>query len=282
MATENLNAAYDEGRTLDEIVFEHRNKEYGAYDLRQAYRPLLTRSFLIGTVLFIILVAGPFLYLKMKAGEQVDQKIVSVDLTQINEEELPPPPQEEEAPPPPPPPPVEPPQQEVIRDVIPEPKPNPKVEEPPRKIEEVRETTIGTKSQEGEKVATYTPPPPPPSTGTGAKTVEAPKPIGNEIVERVDQDAEFIGGGLNKFRNLVAQNFDTGIMEGEGTVKTTITFVVERDGSISDVKASGPNSTFNREAERTIRSIRGKWKPGKVNGQEVRSRFRLPLTMNFE
>ena len=59
------------------------------------------------------------------------------------------------------------------------------------------------------------------------------------------------------------------------------TFVIERDGSITDVKASGPNSEFNAEAVKTIKGIRKKWTPAKVNGQAVRSRYRLPLTMQF-
>lgn len=69
--------------------------------------------------------------------------------------------------------------------MIPEPKPNPKVEEPPKKIEEVKETTIGTTNREGEKIAKYTPPPPPASTGAG-KNIEVKAPS-NEIVDRVDQ-----------------------------------------------------------------------------------------------
>ena len=72
-------------------------------------------------------------------------------------------------------------------------------------------------------------------------------------------------------------------MDGdEGTVKTEVTFVVERDGSITDVKASGPNKDFNAEAIRTVKSVRNKWAPAKINGQAVRYRYRLPLTMQFE
>ena len=72
-------------------------------------------------------------------------------------------------------------------------------------------------------------------------------------------------------------------MDGdEGVVKTTITFVVERDGSITDVKADGPNKGFNAEAIRTVKSVKNKWSPAKINGQAVRYRYRLPLTMQFE
>ena len=65
-------------------------------------------------------------------------------------------------------------------------------------------------------------------------------------------------------------------------MRTTVSFTVERDGSLTDVKATGSNSDFNREAERAVKAIRGKWNPGKVDGQAVRSKFRFPITMNFE
>ena len=72
-------------------------------------------------------------------------------------------------------------------------------------------------------------------------------------------------------------------MDGdEGTVKTEVTFVVERDGSITDVKANGSNKDFNAEAIRTVKSIKNKWAPAKINGQSVRYRYRMPLTMQFE
>lgn len=71
-------------------------------------------------------------------------------------------------------------------------------------------------------------------------------------------------------------------MEGEGTLKTEVTFVVEKDGTLTQVKANGSNADFNREAEATVKGIKTKWTPGKVNGQPVRSRFRFPITMNFQ
>lgn len=278
MSTDNYNAA---NPTLDEVVFERRNKEYGAYDLRQAYRPLLTRAFLLGTLIFVLLVVGPFLYLKMTQQKAEEEKIVEVNLDEIKD--IPPPPVEEKAPPPPPPPPpVEPPKVEIVKDMIPEPKPNPKIEEPPKKMDDVKDTNIGTKDQEGEKKVMYKAPELPKETGQG-KAMETPKIDPNKIVEGgLEQQADFIGG-IEKFRRLVGENFDQSDFEGLGeTVSTSISFVVERDGTISDVKATGPNSAFNKEAEKTIRGIRGKWTPGKMQGESVRSRFRLPLKMAFE
>lgn len=275
---------YNRNLTLDEIVFENRNKEYGAYDLRTTYPRLLTRSFVLGTALFLIAALSPFIYLKIKQLTAPPKQEVKADLVQIIQEDKIIEQPKEKEPPPPPPPPKEEPKQEVIQNVVPEPKRAPKVETPPPPITKQLETTTGLNNVEGVKTPSYTPPPPPPSTGTKAATVEVQKPaVTNEVYESVDQAADFGGGGISGFRKRFQEDFDASAMEGgEGTLKTEITFVVERDGTLSSVKATGPNSDFNREAERTVKSIRGKWTPGKVNGQPVRSRFRLPVTMNFE
>ncbi|WP_277111578.1 energy transducer TonB [Chryseobacterium taklimakanense] len=274
---------YKNNLTLDEIVFENRNKEYGAYDLRSKYPKILTKAFIIGTLLFVLLAVAPFIVMKIQQMNKKETTEVDAKLVDVLQEDKIIEPEEKEAPPPPPPPKVEPPKIEVIQNVVPEPKRAPKVETPPPPITKQLETTTGLQNQEGVKAPAYTPPPPPPSTGTKVATVEAkPAPSTTEVYTEVEQQADF-PGGINSFRSKVADNFDSGAMEGgEGTLRTEITFVVERDGSLTQVKATGPNADFNREAERTVKSIRNKWTPAKINGQPVRYRFRLPLTMNFE
>lgn len=276
MENENLNY----NPSLDEIVFENRNKEYGAYDLRSSYRRILTRSMIIGTLIFCIAAITPFVVMKIKqlaAKEktEVDANLIEIlPEEQVKEEIV-----EKEETPPPPPPKVEE-KIEIIQNVVPEPVKAPKVETPPPPISEQLKTTTGLINQEGVKQTAHIPPPvqAPPK----AAAVESKAPSTTEVYESVDQEAEF-PGSLNSFRNKIAENFDNSAMEGgEGTLKTTVTFIVERDGSISDVKASGSNSDFNSEAVRTVKSIKTKWVPAKINGQPVRQRFRLPLTMNFE
>lgn len=276
MADENLK--YNSDLTLDEIVFEHRNKEYGAYDLRHTYPKMLTKSFLIGTAVFLVVSLSPFIYMKIQQMNEKDKTEVDAKLVEIlDEQPIIEQPKEEE--PPPPPPPKEEEKQEVIQNVVPEPKRAPKIETPPPPITKQLETTTGLVAQEGVKTPTYTPPPPPPSTGKS--TTAEVKPVTNEVYESVDQSAEY-PGGINSFRTKFSNNFDSGSLEGEGTLKTEVTFVVEKDGSLTQVKATGPNADFNREAEATVKGIRTKWTPGKVNGQPVRSRFRFPVTMNFQ
>ncbi len=279
MADEN---AYSQNLTLDEIVFENRNKNYGAYDIRTQYPRLLTKSFIIGTSIFLLIALSPLIYLTIKnlnAEEQVEVKADLVDI--IQEDKIIEQPKEEE--PPPPPPPKEEEKIEIIQNVVPEPVKAPKIETPPPPISKQLETTTGVTAQEGVKAPAYTPPPPPPSTGNKSSTAEVkPQVSDTQVYSEVEQTAEF-PGGINAFRNKVSGNFDGSAMNGdEGTVKAEVTFVVERDGSITDVKAKGKNEDFNSEAVRTIKSIKNKWTPAKINGQSVRYRFRLPLTMNFE
>lgn len=279
MADENV---YSQNLSLDEIVFENRNKSYGAYDIRSQYPRLLTKSFIIGTSLFLVAALSPFIYLTIKNMNKADEVQVQADLVEIlQEDKIIEEPKEEE--PPPPPPPKEEEKIEVIQNVVPEPVKAPKIETPPPPISKQLETQTGLVAQEGVKAPAYTPPPLPPSTGTKASTAEVkPQVSDTQVYSEVEQTAEF-PGGINAFRNKVSSNFDGSAMNGdEGTVKTEITFVVERDGSITDVKANGKNSDFNSEAVRTIKSIKNKWTPAKINGQSVRYRFRLPLTMNFE
>lgn len=267
---------------LDEIVFENRNKAYGAYDLRTNYRSMLTKAFILGTLLFCIAAITPFVIMKIKQMQAKETTEVNANLIDILPEQEQIIEQPKDEPPPPPPPPKEEPKIEVIQNVVPEPVKAPKIETPPPPISEQLKTTTGVVAQEGVKAPAYQPPPPPPSTGK-VQTVEVkPQVSETQVYTEVEQLAEF-PGGINKFRASVGNNFDTGVMDGdEGTVKTTITFVVERDGSITDVKADGSNKTFNAEAIRTVKSVKNKWSPAKIDGKPVRYRYRLPLTMQFE
>ncbi len=101
------------------------------------------------------------------------------------------------------------------------------------------------------------------------------------IYNDVEKLAEF-PGGINAFRTMIAHNFRTRKVKANGYVKCEITFVVERDGSIVDVKAHGENESFNQEAVRAVSKIKTKWSPAKINGENVRFRYRIPLTISFE
>ena len=98
------------------------------------------------------------------------------------------------------------------------------------------------------------------------------------ITEKI---AEFPDGGATKFRQLIAENFREKKVQGQGKESCDLAFVIERDGSISNIKANGTNDSFNKEAIRAISKIKTKWIPAKINGELVRYRFRIPLNLDF-
>ena len=63
-----------------------------------------------------------------------------------------------------------------------------------------------------------------------------------------------------------------------------VQFIVELDGSISDVKTIGsvPHKSLGKEAVIKVKRIPGKWAPAKKNGQPVRSYFKLPVMFRLK
>ena len=155
----------------------------------------------------------------------------------------------------------------------PPPPPEPEVPEIIDVVEERVENQIDLSSLEDDQsraqVQTYTPPPPP-------KAVE--EEATEEIFVVVEHQPEFPGGmsALMKFLNdniiypIIAQ--ENGI---QGRVITT--FVVERDGSITDINVvRGQDPSLDKEAVRVIKTM-PRWKPGQQRGKPVRVRFTLPV-----
>lgn len=101
-----------------------------------------------------------------------------------------------------------------------------------------------------------------------------------EVYEMVDKAAQF-PGGMTSFRTEFAKNVDVNKITGKGTFSTEVTFVVERDGTISNLKALGQNRSFNEQAVRAIKKIKTKWSPATVNDVPVRARFRFPAKANI-
>ncbi len=282
---------------FEELVFENRNKAYGAYDLRRSYRGLLTRAFLIGVLFFSGMVLLPLLYSKTIKTEAKEEDGTTVILNPEDFETV-----EEEDPVPDEPfenkqeevlqslDDVAPPSEQVatIANVVPEPVENAPIETPPPTKKDMENKAISTKTVEGVAATNNAPPPVQGVEGgrgtqakiEGAKIVD--KPVDKqEIHTTVDVEADYGNGGLNGFRAKVAENFDSEAVQGEGMLTTTVKFVVETNGTVSQVKATGANPDFNREAERVVRSIKG-WKPAKKGGVNVRSYYSLPLKMKFE
>lgn len=102
------------------------------------------------------------------------------------------------------------------------------------------------------------------------------------VYEEVDDKASF-PGGINAFRTAFAQSFNSKLVFGKkGNYKTQVTFVVERNGTLSDVKAIGPNMSLNVQAVQAVKNIEEKWTPAYIKETAVRSMFRFPVSLNLE
>ncbi|SKB72629.1 protein TonB [Soonwooa buanensis] len=269
------------GLGLDEVVFEHRNKAYGAYQLRHGYGSNLSKAMFIGIGLFISVAALPFIINSFKSDAIIEDVITGpptmVHIQQDIEEPTPPqattPPQ----------------QQQVVNTVeyiIPTPSRHVDKEKPIASTTEINDAAIGIQTIDAPTAPNTYVPITPPVIGTGnvptvPTTSTAPPKDPNAIPSHVDVEASF-RGGVEAFRRVIGENFDTSEVDQSGVISTVVTFVVEKDGSISNVKAKGTDADFNREAERTIKDIRTKWTPAKLDGESVRSYFRIPISMKIE
>lgn len=264
---------------FNEVLFEHRNKQYGAYVLRNESDRILTRALFIGVSLLAAISITPFVINAFKAPEVIDEGgyVLPPPIVINDYDDTPPPvavvpPTAASAP------------VKTFDNTVPTPTAHVTNE---KVIEKIEGAVAGTRNNSDGEVAppnTYVPTPP--TVGTGpvintAPPVVVPKVDDNFIPTVVDVEANFVGG-LDSFRNKVMNNFDNSGFESGDVMRTTITFIVEKDGTISGIKADGKSSDFNSEALRTIKSIKGKWIPAKVKGQPVRSYFKFPISMKFD
>ncbi|MBC7555881.1 MAG: energy transducer TonB [Chryseobacterium sp.] len=258
---------------LDEVLFEHRNQNYGAYVLRHEADKILTKSMFVGVFLFTVLAATPFIVNSFKTVEVVPTKIGGEHhILNVDTPKNVPPVVH-----------VQPIANQVATTKydIPTPTNHPVKETPATSVKDFLNTNIGAETISGTPPTISVSPPVNVILPITTNPVLS-KPIDNSPQRHVDIEAQF-SKGIEGFRNGMIQNFDATDFEGVDTVlKTTITFIVEKDGTISDVKANGGSKEFNQEAIKTLKSIRGKWTPAKLNGAEVRSYFNFPISMKFE
>lgn len=100
-----------------------------------------------------------------------------------------------------------------------------------------------------------------------------------QIFQVVEDMPSFPGGNVSKW---IAKNVKYPVLAMENGIqgKVFIQFVIERDGSITDVKvARGVDASLDKEAVRVVQSM-PKWKPGKQRGKPVRVAYTLPI--NFQ
>ena len=267
------------GDTL-EIIFAHRNRAYGAYQLRRAYPRYLSRALFIGLML---IGGGVVLPQILSALDSRFAETVHVDMTR----ELGPPPDVvAELPPPPPPPPTPPPPvRATVRFVPPTPTPDELVrdEQPPSQEDVLNsDADVSTKDRASEDDA-------PPSIDTptdfpqGMETNTSKPDEGEYDLITVQKPPTFPGGEQDLLRFL-AENIKYPALARENGIQGTValSFVINKDGSVSDVGLlKDIGGGCGKEAIRVVQTM-PRWSPGEANGHAVKVRFTLPVKFRLQ
>ena len=276
-----------------DVVFENRNKAYGAYELRRL-GPKATNTALLIVLAVVAVFAIPqaFNIKLFKNSEPPKEEIAFTE--ELTLEDLPELPEEEEKPP------VE---EEAPRiaeskpalDVValPEIKPVPKEKAVVEEVATVEEATdkkklIGPVAMKGMKGGSIT------TEGkwgtkdvagsaTGStKGVEGGTGTGDQIFESVEINPS-PKEGMDAFRRWIADNYqypagaiDAGV---KGTV--TVSFVVERNGELTDIKILKDLSYGTGQAAINLLKRAKKWNPGIQNGRPVRVAYTLPIRLDL-
>jgi protein TonB len=265
-----------------DLVFENRNKEYGAYQLRQENPKTTLKALGIGFLFLTFLVSIPMLINKF--SPQPEEFICELPyiIVQMTGVVFPPEkkPEFETAAP-------------LTQKKNEKPKPeinksnliDPKVTEAQNAKTEIatneqaQETfvepiagAIAGIENSGIKGGTGTVTTPTFKAGSGLDN-------GTYITAILDKQPAF-PGGMNEFYKYVSKNFKTPDTELSNTIKVFVSFVIEKDGTLSDIKViQNPGYGLDKEAIRVLKSLKIKWSPGYLNGKPVRTAYNLPIVV---
>ena len=259
-----------------DIIFEGRNKSYGAYALRMDYDKSVRKALVIGVLFVISAVMSPLIYAKIMNLQNSDKTLTSVEVTlstcKIPEEKAKPeiPPKKEETPKPP----------KATTSYLP----------PVVRIDiDVTEKPMTPPGDITAQISNID------SKGTGDPSlpnidiVEPPKekptsePVIDEIPIVVEQQAEF-PDGIQALYKWLGNNikYPTVCRENGIQGKVVVRFVVEKNGQVTNAQVVREvHDLLNEEALRVVKQM-PKWKPGKQSGNAVRSYFTLPIKFALE
>lgn len=246
--------------SFEEIVFSHRNKEYGAYDLRKRYKKYLMVAFFLSFFIVASAVVVPLVnsYYNKNKQKKLLEKAVTVELEDL-----------EDAPPPPPPPPPPAALEAQVKFVA------------PVVVDTVKEEVQLATFEENIEAAVAEAPP-------TEIIVEEKK---EEVIEKeepaflvVEEPATFQGGDLSNFNTWVGQNIKYPQLAVENGIsgKVYVQFAVNAKGQVVDAKVlRGVDPSLDQEAIRVVQSS-PKWTPPKQGGRPVKQLFTLPVIFKLQ
>ncbi|MEJ2901393.1 energy transducer TonB [Pedobacter panaciterrae] len=282
----NISSNLHKAEWLD-LVFRNRNKNYGAYALRSQSSGTTARALFIAAPLFVLFFAGPMIYkhfISKDADALIEplkpDRVIDINIADrpIEKPKL----QEK----------TEMPKTEPIKEKIKTVKPvsnpivvdRPLITDPPT-LEQIDHAAVGPVTQSG--VETSLGSAPVEGNGNG---IAPGNGVGNG--EKEDTGIHEIGdiqaypefeGGMKAWAKFIQRNlrYPNAAQEVDAQGKVFISFVIEKDGSVSNVTVlKGIGYGCDEEAVRVI-SKSPKWKPGRQNDQNVRVRYNMPLSFTI-
>lgn len=262
---------------LLDLVFENRNKEYGAYDLRKTYNKRIWLALIITCSIALLAFVGVIIANSAKEEEstlEVKEEMTIQDIKQEEEKPL--------EPPPPPPPKVDPPKIEMKQFTPPEVVKDEEVKTPPPTNDELKEVKIDVVNQDGIKDLNIAVPP---VIDQGKEIIEEKKVVEPEIYEKVEVEAQF-PGGPKAWENFLRRNLDANVPVDNGApggrYTVYIQFVVDKEGNVSDLKPiTSHGFGMEQEAMRVLKKAT-KWTPANQNGRAVKAYRKQPITFVVE
>ena len=258
-----------------DIIFDGKNKSYGAYDLRKTYNGRVSLALLIMFSLIGLFIAGFSLTRKNSADKpQISMSTPDTELTNVPKDPLPPVP--------PPPKEIQKPLEKVSTVHYSNLKisPNEDVLVPPPSLDEIETSRIGVENFKGAiDDGTISPPEGIPGSAVFVAPVER-KDEADEIIINVQKQASF-PGGLQKWsqyiQNAILNELDEVTEDDYGTC--VVKFIVDRTGKVSDVEATTMKGT--KLAQIAVNAIRKgpNWIPAEQNGRKVNAYRLQPVTL---
>lgn len=262
---------------FDDILFAGRPQAYGAYALRQAYRPTLGRAVLLGSVLFLGTLQLPRLYALVKPDktqfmDEVILEHVILDTPPADPVVIPPQTQ-----------PV--PTVATVRNLVPDvvadaPDDVPDV----ATVDELKDATSGQTTQEGTGEVEFIEAPDASKGPTVIEhALEVTPPAKDEVFVTVEQEPQYPGGraALTDFLQKHLRYPDAA-SRAQIQGKVFVNFTINVDGSLADASIlKGLGFGTDEEALRVLRTM-PRWKPGRQGGRAVRVRYVLPITFALE
>ncbi|MCU0416779.1 MAG: energy transducer TonB [Cytophagaceae bacterium] len=264
--------------TLDEIVFDDRNKYFGGYFLRINYKRNITVASLLIFLTFSLV--GVAIHYKMQQVEQVEElTLLEVDMTALETKPIEP--EQKELPPPPPPPKVEPPKIELVKFVPPVIKPDNMVqnEEPIKKDTELENVQTGNKNQEGEKSLNNL------NVEETDDGVIGGSGQDTKVYDFVEERPTFEGDNTGEaFRKYLMNR----IMYPEAAKAKGITgvvyveYTVTSAGDVTNVRVVRGIPELNEAAMDAFKKKMPKFSPGKNNGTAVNVKQVVPIEFRLK